>query len=408
MARRILAGGVPEPEELFGREHTIRFIWEQLRGNNILLVAPRRFGKTGVMNHLLKRTEPGYVAVYLDVEDVHDPEVFCSNLIAGLLEHNGLRSIIAGTKALPKKVLDIIASRVGGVKMEGFEIELRDVVRDEWASVTRALILEMEKADQTVLFILDEFPQLIENIARKHQDEAARTFLQWFRSLRMKQKDVLRRYRFVLGGSTSIDLTLRRLEVPDKLNDFYRVPIEALSQEHAEALFDALAETSGLRFTAEGRAAFFELVAPPVPYFLQLFVSQIRLEEKLKDRELGPEEVAAVYHRRVLGPTCRAYFDYYRQRLKRYGEKGERAAWAVLQEVAHAPSGRVSDSMLYDVYRRARGKGASSFEFSEIMADLESDWYLLLDLKTNEYGFLLQVMRDWWKRFSRTVGGKSK
>jgi hypothetical protein len=42
------------------------------------------------------------------------------------------------------------------------------------------------------------------------------------------------------------------------------------------------------------------------------------------------------------------------------------------------------------------------------MADLESDFYLLLDLKTNEYGFLLQVMRDWWKRFSRMVGRKPK
>lgn len=409
MTARILAGGVPEPDELVGRDHTIRFIWDQLRGNNILLVAPRRFGKTGVMNHLLKRTEPGYVAVYLDVEDVHDPEVFCSNLIAALLEHDKLRAIVNGAKALPKKFLEFVRSQVGTVKTEGFEIGLREVVpRDEWSSITRALLVEMEKAEGTVLFILDEFPQLIENVARKHGDEAARVFLQWFRSLRMRQKDVLRRYRFVLGGSTSIDLTLRRLDVPDKLNDFCRVPIEALTREHAETLLDALALASGLHFTADGRAAVFELIAPPVPYFLQLFVSQIKLEEKLKDKELGKEDVTDLYHRRVLGPTCRAYFDYYRQRLKRYGEKGQRAALAVLQEVAHAPTGRVSDSALYDVYRRARGKGATSFEFSEIMADLESDFYLLLDLKTNEYGFLLQVMRDWWKRFSRMVGRKPK
>ena len=115
-----------------------------------------------------------------------------------------------------------------------------------------------------------------------------------------------------------------------------------------------------------------------------------------------------VYRRRVLGPTCRAYFDYYRQRLARYGERGKKAALAVLQEIAHAPSGRVSDSILYDVYRKVRGRGASSSEFSEIMADLESDWYVLLDPKTNEYGFLLSVMRDWWQRFNRPVGGRTK
>src|ERR1022692_101749 len=108
MTTRILAGGVPEPEELFGREHTINYIWEQLRGNNILLVAPRRFGKTGVMTHLLKRPRAGYAAVYLDVEDIHDPEVFCSNLIAALLEHSKLRTVLSRAKSLPKTVADFI------------------------------------------------------------------------------------------------------------------------------------------------------------------------------------------------------------------------------------------------------------------------------------------------------------
>lgn len=408
MPTRILAGGVPEPEELFGREHTIDYIWTQLAANNILLVAPRRFGKTGVMAHLLKRTRRGYLAVYLDVEDIHDPEVFCSHLIAALLEHSSLRKLVSGIKGLPKKLTDFVSDRVQKIKIDMLEIELKEIVGESWSSVARTLILEMEKAEDTVLFIIDEFPQLIENLARKHGDETARSFLQWFRSLRMKQKDVLRRYRFVLAGSTSIDLSLRRLDVPDKLNDFCRVPIEALSTEHADELLDSLSDATGLRFTAEGRKALFELVSPPVPYFLHLFVSQILMEEKLRNKELGAEEVGDVYRRRVLGPTCRAYFDYYRQRLKHYGEPGRRAALALLQEVAHAPAGRVSNSMLYDVYRKARGRGASSFEFDEIMADLESDWYLQLDPRTNEYCFLLNVMRDWWKRFYRTLDAKRK
>jgi hypothetical protein len=79
-----------------------------------------------------------------------------------------------------------------------------------------------------------------------------------------------------------------------------------------------------------------------------------------------------------------------------------------LQEIANSSSGRVSDSALFDVYRKARKRGADNFEFSEIMADLENDWSVQLDLKTNEYGFLLNVMRDWWKRFYRALEGKRK
>jgi hypothetical protein len=408
MNPRILAGGVPEPHELVGRDHIIQYIWEQLAGNNILLVAPRRFGKTGVMAHLLKRPRSGYLAVYLDVEDFHDPEEFCSNLIAALLEHSTLRAIVSGVKGLPQNLRDTITSTVGKIKTHEIEIELREAVRDSWASVTRTLILEMEKAAETVLFIIDEFPQFVENVARKHDDEAARKLLQWFRSLRMRQKDVLGRHRFVLGGSTSIDLTLRRLDVPDKLNDFFRVPIEALRPEHAEELLRLLSTAHDLQFTEAGRSAFFELISPPVPYFLQLFVSQIRMEEKLRGKELGPAELRDVYRRRVLGPTCRAYFDPYRQRLKRYPQPAQAAAIAILQEIANAPSGRVSSSALYDLYRRARKRRATSFEFDEIMADLENDWYVLLGPTTNEYQFLLTVMRDWWKRFYPTLPSKAK
>ncbi len=408
MKVRSIAGGVPEPHELVGRDHTISFIWDQLRGNNVLLVAPRRFGKTGVMGHLLKRPRQGYIPVYLEVEEYHDPERFAAALIASLLEQDKLRKLIAGMKNLPGKLLDFINTHVQSVKTEALEIELRDFIKDSWDSLTRALVLEMEKAEDTILFIVDEFPQLIDNIARRHDEDAARSFVQWFRALRMRQKDVLRRYRFLLSGSTSVDMILRRLDVPDKLNDFFRVPIEAISMDAARALLEGLSETYSLRFTNEGREELLRLISPPVPYFLQLFVAQIRMEGHLVDEELGVEDIQDLYHRRVLGPTCRAYFDFYRQRLKRYGEPGRRAAMAILQEVANSPARRVSNSVLFDVYRKARKSGESSFEFDDIMADLETDCYVVLDPRTNEFGFLLTVMRDWWKRYYRTVVPKSK
>ena len=81
---------------------------------------------------------------------------------------------------------------------------------------------------------------------------------------------------------------------------------------------------------------------------------------------------------------------------------------AILQEVANSPARRVSNSVLFDVYRKARKSGESSFEFDDIMADLETDCYVVLDPRTNEFGFLLTVMRDWWKRYYRTVVPKSK
>jgi hypothetical protein len=408
MTIRSLPGGVPEPDELFGREHVIQCVWDLLAGNNIYLVAPRRFGKTGVMAHVLKRPREGYLPVYLDVEDVHDPDQFAAELVAALLEHDKLRSYLSAAKGLPSGLMDFLTSHLDKVRTDYFEVELKDRIHDTWKETTKALILEMEKAEGTVIFITDEFPQFIDNIERKHGADGARAFLEWFRSLRMKQKDRLRRFRFILGGSTGIDIILRRLEVSDKLNDCFRVPVEAISEEAGGKLLKGLAERYNLTFTAEAFKHTFELISPPVPYFLHLLVSQLILEEKLRDRELSPQDIDEVYQRRLLGPTCRAYFEHYRRRLRRYGPGGERAAVAILQDIAQAVTGRVSQSGLYDTYRRARGKGVSTLEFDEIMADLESDWYVVLEPPTNEYHYLLSTMKDWWKRYYRTFRSKKR
>jgi hypothetical protein len=408
MTIRSLPGGVPEPDELFGREHLIQCVWEFLAGNNIYLVAPRRFGKTGVMAHILNRPREAHLPVYLDVEDVHDPDRFAAELIAALLERDNLRSFLSAAKGLPSCVTDFLTSHIGKVGTDFFEVELKQCIHDTWKETTKALILEMEKAKDTVIFIVDEFPQFIENVERKYGADGARGFLEWFRSLRMKQKDRLRRFRFILAGSTGIDIILRRLEVSDKLNDCFRVPVEAISKEAAEKLLKGLAERYKLTFTPEAFARVFELISPAVPYFLHLLVSQLILEEELLAKALGPQDIDDVYQKRLLGPACRSHFEHYRRRLRRYGAGGERAAMAILQDIAQATIGRVSQSGLYDTYRRARGKGASGLEFDEIMADLENDWYVVLDPPTNEYHYLLSTMKDWWKRYYRTFRSKKR
>ena len=70
---------------------------------------------------------------------------------------------------------------------------------------------------------------------------------------------------------------------------------------------------------------------------------------------------------------------------------------AVLRSVAS--QGRVSASALYDAYAKASKRGASERDFNELMADLECEWYLVLDTGTNEYYFMVNVMRDWWQRW---------
>lgn len=260
---RNLPGGVPEPHELIGREHLIDLLWKQLAGTNVFLVAPRRFGKTGVMRHVCKMPLDGYVPVYLEVEDVHSPQDFAAELLASLAGQARLRKLLTQLKSLPAQVSDLLAERIDEVGAGQFKIKLRDALGEKWKTLSGRLVREMEKADGKVISIIDEFPQMIENVVAAEGLSTARSLLGWFRSLRMRQKDELRRFRFILAGSTGID----------------------------------------------------------------------------------------------------------------------------------------ADSLLFDVYKKARGKGASELEFREILADLECDLYVSLGTATNEYFFQMEIMKAWWRRF---------
>jgi hypothetical protein len=225
----------------------------------------------------------------------------------------------------------------------------------------------------------------------------------WFSSVRLQSKDTLRRHRFVIAGSIGVDSILRRIDPPDKLRDFERLAIGAIEEEEALCLAADLARALDVDIPEALTKLCLDLIGPRVPYFIQLMYSQLAQLRTAERHPVTEAVLRRVYTEQVLGPTCKHYFDHYRDRLSRYGKEMERAAVALLRAVADEPSGRVGSSVLYDVYSTARGADASVVEFYDLVADLECEWYLCLDQQTHEYFFLVNVMRDWWRRWYGTA-----
>lgn len=394
---RSLVGQIPEPEELYGREEFIGHLWRQIDGNNILLLAPRRFGKSGVMRHVLLRPRPNYLPLSFELEDVDSPEEFVWRVTRELLKHDALRSLLTEAKRLPKAVIGWIKSNFDEAEFEGAKIKFKQDIKDDWREAAKRMLAELEKADKTIIFLFDEFPAMLDRLIEKQGAPVARDFLAWFRTVRMEQKDVLRRHRFIVAGSVGIDQILRKLGADDKLVDFYRLTVEPLDISTARQLASDLAHSLSITWDDKILARLFDLIGAPVPYFIHIFTAQIAQAPLAERMAFTVADVERIYKERVLGPTCRHYFDHYSSRLRRYGKLGEKAALAVLRAVAS--HGRISRPALFDIYRKARGKGATYQAFDEVMADLECDWYLRLDTDTNEFYFRLRVMQDWWRRW---------
>ena len=394
---RSLVGQIPEPEELYGREDFIDHLWRMLEANNILLLAPRRFGKSGVMRHVLLHPRRGYLPLSFDLEDVDSPEEFVWRVTKELLSHNKTRAFLCGVRKLPASIVNWVKDTFDEAGFEGAKVKFKAAIREDWSEAAKRLLMELEKADDTIIFLFDELPAMLDRIIAKQGDEAARDFLAWFRPVRLAQKDILRRHRFIVAGSVGIDQILKRLGATDRLVDFTRLTVEPLGADPANRLAQALGATFELNWSPELSAKLFALIGAPVPYFIHVFFSQLGQMPGSERGCLTIADLERVYRERVLGPTCRNYFDHYSTRLKRYGAAGQKAAQAILRSVAGR--GRISRPALFDVYRKAQGRGASEQGFDDIMADLEYDWYLRLDPDTNEFYFRLKIMQDWWRRW---------
>ena len=394
---RSLVGQIPEPNELYGREDFIDHLWRMLEANNILLLAPRRFGKSGVMRHLLLHPRPGYLPLSFELEDVDSPEEFVWRVTKDLLAHDQTRALLSQTKKLPAAIMEWVKQNFEEAEFEGAKVKFKQSIKEDWREAARRMLTELEKADDTIIFLFDELPAMLDRIIEKQGDEAARDFLAWFRTVRLAQKDILRRHRFIVAGSVGIDQILKRLGATDRLVDFTRLTVEPLGADSAGKLAQALGATFELNWSPELSAKLFELIGAPVPYFIHVFFSQVAQMPGAERSRLTTADLERVYRERVLGPTCRNYFDHYSTRLKRYGVAGQKAAQAILRSVAGR--GRISRPALFDIYRKAQGRGASEQGFDDIMADLEYDWYLRLDPDTNEFYFRLKIMQDWWRRW---------
>ncbi|MBI4624430.1 MAG: hypothetical protein HY736_14595 [Verrucomicrobia bacterium] len=269
---RSLVGQIPEPEELYGREDFIDHLWRMLEANNILLLAPRRFGKSGVMRHVLLHPRPGFLPLSFELEDVDSPEEFVWRVTKELLAHDQTRVLLSHAKKLPFAITEWVKGNFEEAEFEGAKVKFKASIKEDWREAARRMLTELEKADRTFIFLFDELPAMLDRIIEKKGDAAARDFLAWFRPVRLAQKDVLRRHRFIVAGSVGIDQILKKLGATDRLVDFTRLTVEPLSPDAAGELVSALAAKFELNWNPSLSAKIFELIGAPRPLLHPCFL----------------------------------------------------------------------------------------------------------------------------------------
>ncbi len=391
-----LVGPPVRGKDLFGRDAFVQLVSDKLRDGHILLAAPRRFGKTSVMYRLIDEPLWDYHIVHADLERMIDPADLVAHLLEQLAKNTKLAKFVKGLSWLPKEALSLFRENIEEVELFEVKLKLKEQLRHNWQESGEDLFRKIASFGSTIVFILDEFPVMIDRMARKpERREEAITLLNWLRALRLDPK--IRNVRFLIAGSIGIGQVLNELGQIASINDFEQVRLEPFSPKVASDFLDALAKGAKLQLSPACKKKILAVVGTPVPYFIQIVFSEVAKAHSLHHEPITPKLIERIYHQKVLGVDCKTYFEHYYGRLRDYYNPHEElAVKRILRELALV--GEMTRDACYQFYREKIGASADLEDFNRLMADLENDFYVRYDEQKRRYEFACKVLRDWWLR----------
>lgn len=383
-------------DDFFGREGIVNLISTKLRTTNILLAAPRRFGKTSVMYRLMDAPQWEYKIVHADVEHVCDPADLLIKLVEQFARDSALSKILDTVTWIPKQGFGLFKKHIQEIELVKVKIKMKDEIATKWQAHGDELFKKIADSPTPVIFFLDEFPVMIDRMARMNDAKRQEviTLLRWFRALRQAPGQT--KVRFVIAGSIGIDRVLNELGEIASINDLEKIKLDPFPKQVAEAFLDKLSQQANLPFSSPCKRRILQVIGEGVPYFIQILFSEIVKAQAQSPTQLTPGLIEKIYRDKVLGVDCKSYFDHYFGRLHGYYlPHQEKALKRILRELAV-----VSDLTQDAAYQLYKGEVSqpSHEEFSRLMTDLENDFYVGFDSRGRKYSFACKVLRDWWLR----------
>lgn len=392
----LIVGSPPRGEDYFGQEELIENIWSILKHDNVLLVAPRRFGKTGAMYKLLDQPREQFHPLYMDVEDIECAGDFMIELIANLLRDKHFRRMLDGLWKGTKGIGQFFRNLPASIELGNVKVQLREQtdISAKWLSYGERIMSLIAEDGPPLLLLIDEFAVMLNNISAV-SDTEGKQLLRWFRSARIAPKT---QTRFVIGGSINLISTLDSMGLVDTVNDLSIVRLKPFGPGTAKQFVEAIFTSRKLEASDEIADTILELVGSPIPYLLAVLLTSIFQRQRATKSAITKEMILTSFEEDLLGGAASAFFRQYRSRIAQYypGLEGQ-SAKAILGTLSRN-QGPVRRDQLYHIYlatRNVQPNPEVEESFMQLMHKLDNDFYVIC--KDDSYEFFSRVIKLWWK-----------
>jgi len=403
-----IAGSPVEGENFFGRDADVVRLRDILSNDDILLLGPRRIGKTSAARAVMAQVRSeGWRAIEINVASCVDERGFLDKLETALKPE--LASIAAKTMDAIGDAFGAISGRIKSVKISlpgagSLGAELGDGDTEDWTKVASDILRLIAQAEERWLIYTDELPILLFNIIRNDPQtgvQRVRRFLDWFRN-DVRAIPSARKVRWLVSGSVGLDTLVQQHGMADTINSMKHQGLEAFKDELAVAMLAKLAARYQIDLSANDAESIVAAVQWPQPYYLQSAFHHLR-DLVAANAAASPASLIEQAIERLVQPGADNDFHHWEGRLSLQLSPADAGhARALLNLAARDPNGARAENLLAALEGRMANATAEEAQdtFINLRDILQRDAYWWPDESSGakRYRFRLEPLRRWWLR----------
>jgi len=372
-------GQVARGNKFLKRETEISKLMRQIEnGSHILISAPRRVGKTSLMNYIFDNPPIDYKIIYLDTEAVNNENEFFKKLL-----HELVKTFEGFGKA--KLFVKGFFSRINGLGTEGVTLTDKELnYFSELLSFFQGLDLENTK----LIIMIDEYAQTVQNILKDEGKDKATNFLQLNRTLR--QKDFGKSIQYIYAGSIGLENVVAKIGRTSDINDLVPLNVNPLEYEEVIQLINQVTKDSNLIFDDNVIDYIIEKIEWLIPYYIQILIDEIdQLEIKRVSKvDVERKTIDEAFNKML---EHRTYYSHWHDRLKSSSKEEYNFAKEILNFVSE--NGIISSSEIFNISQKY---ASGELNYKEVMNELKYDGYLNNNENPKEYRFNSPILKLWW------------
>lgn len=404
-----IAGSPVEGDNFFGRETDTDVLIEAILNHDILLLGPRRIGKTSIARRVMAAmaAQKQWHAIEINVAACTDERGFLEKLEAKLREQ--LDSASGKIWESLKAPFAALSARIKSVKIPvpgagSLGLDLGESSSEDWIKVGNEALTLIVKLESPWLIYVDELPIMLFNIIRNDKTQGVqrvRRFLDWFRNDVRNLPDSSR-VRWLVSGSVGLDTLVQQHGMADTINSFKHLGLKPFSPSEAQAMLQKLTNRYQLALIESDLCALIAAIQWLQPYYLQLAFSELRSLITAQPKE-APAQLIDAAITQMAQPGSDNDFHFWEQRLfLQLPEAQAKQAVAMLTQAAASREGIRPENLLASLQEQMLDATADEARsrFINLRDILQRDAYWVPDESsgTRRYRFVLEPLRRWWLR----------